>query len=196
MVNEIPVGVTMQRISKVALRKVTTLNLAVIFLLSFLPGCMVVGPLLSVGGMVGMAPLQYASTVYTVGEFTYEYAVNENDPGEVIEAKINSVLSGEAFMLPGYTPDTETLDSPDGVMVAEVETESVESSVAPPLSAEARQKRIDQILGKRNAQIERLELRRMAFLKAKSNGDLSLRQTAMATTPDLFQGAIDETTLR
>lgn len=143
-----------------------------------------------------MAPLQYASTVYTVGEFTYEYAVNENDPGEVIEAKINSVLSGEAFMLPGYTPDTETLDSPDGVMVAEVETESVESSVAPPLSAEARQKRIDQILGKRNAQIERLELRRMAFLKAKSNGDLSLRQTAMATTPDLFQGAIDETTLR
>ncbi len=196
MVNEIPVGVTMQRISKVALRKVTLNTLAVVFFLASLPGCAVVGPLLSVGGMAGLAPLQYASTVYTVGEFSYEYAVNENDPGEVIQAKIDNVLSGEVFMLPDYIPGAEMLNNPDGVMVAEAQTEEVELSVAPALSTEARQKRIDQILGKRDAQFERLEHRRMAFLKAKSNGDLSLRQTAMATTPDLFQGAIDETTLR
>ncbi len=186
----------MQRIPKVTLRKVALNTIAVIVFLGFLPGCAVVGPLLSIGGMAGLAPLQYASTAYTVSEFTYEYAVNENDPSEVIEAKIDSVLSGKAFMLPDYIPGAEMLNNPDGVMVAEADVEIEETVVAPALSVEARQKRIDQILGKRNAQFERLEHRRMAFLKARSNGDLSLRQTAMATTPDLFQGAIDETTLR
>ncbi|QJB55668.1 hypothetical protein [Pseudodesulfovibrio sp. zrk46] len=169
--------------------------------LAFLPGCAVVGPLLSVGGMAGLAPLQYASTVYTVGEFSYEYAVNENDPGEVIQAKIDSVLSGEAFMLPDYIPGAKQLNN-GGTMVAEADTTQTESgieadtSVAPALSAEARQKRIQQILGQRTAQFERLELRRMAFLKAQNNGNLSLRQTAMASKPDLFQGAVDETRLR
>lgn len=185
----------------VALRKVTIFKLAVVLSLAFLPGCAVVGPLLSVGGMAGLAPLQYASTVYTVGEFSYEYAVNENDPGEVIQAKIDSVLSGEAFMLPDYIPGAKQLNN-GGTMVAEADTTQTESgieadtSVAPALSAEARQKRIQQILGQRTAQFERLELRRMAFLKAQNKGNLSLRQTAMASKPDLFQGAVDETRLR
>ena len=185
----------------VALRKATHISLAVLFLLAFLPGCAVVGPLLSMGGMVGMAPLQYASTAYTVGEFTYEYAVNENDPGEVIEAKIDSVLSGEAFMLPEYIPGAKELNSGE-LMVAEAETTALDAEInadepdAPALSVEARQKRIDQILGHRTAQFERLELRRMAFLKAQNSDELSLRQTAMISSPDLFQGAVDETRLR
>jgi len=185
----------MKRYAKVALRKATTISAVVLFL-AFLPGCAVVGPLLSLGGMAGLAPLQYASAAYTVGEYSYEYAVNENDPTEVIEAKIEGVLSGEAFMLPDFTPDEEEFNSPDGVMLAEAEVEVQKEPVAPALSANARQKRIDQILGGRTAQFERLELRRMAFLKAQSDGDLSLRQTAMAGAPDLFQGAVDETTLR
>ncbi len=187
--------------AKVVLRKTAIIHTAVLLFLAFLPGCAVVGPLLSVGGMAGLAPLQYASTVYTVGEFSYEYAVNDNDPGEVIEAKIDSVLSGEAFMLPDYIPGAEQLNN-GTLMVADAEQAETaapavaEEQAAPALSAEARQKRIDQILGKRNAQFERMELRRMAFLKAKNNGTLSLRQTAMITSPDLFQGAVDETRLR
>jgi hypothetical protein len=167
---------------------------SVLGLLALLPGCAVVGPLLSVGGFVGMAPLQYASTAYTVGEFTYEYAANDKDPTEVIQAKIDGVLSGDAFHLPdavrGY-------DAPDGqeVMTAQAEP-GVVAADGPALTAQARERRIEQLLGKRSIQFERLELRRMAFLQARTDGQLSLRQTAMASTPDLFQGAVGETRLR
>jgi len=186
----------------VALRKATHINLAVLLFLAFLPGCAVVGPLLSIGGMAGLGPLQYASTVYTVGEFSYEYAVNENDPGEVIEAKIDSILTGKAFMLPESIPGAKELNNGTFMMaeaeqIEVVESDAADESVVPALSVEARQKRIEQILGRRNAQFERLELRRMAFLKAQNDDDdLSLRQTAMASPPDLFQGAVDETRLR
>ncbi|MGL1863302.1 MAG: hypothetical protein OCC46_12325 [Pseudodesulfovibrio sp.] len=187
----------MQRCAKVALRKATLLSTAVLFFLTFLPGCAVVGPLISIGGMVGFAPLQYASAVYTVSEYTYEFAVNDNDPTEVIEAKIDSVLTGEAFLLPDFMPGAEQLNYPDGVPDVIVVKVSPEAAAAVPgLSTDARRKRIDQILGHRTAQFERLELRRMAFLKDQSNGNLSLKKTAMATPPDLFQGAIGETTLR
>ncbi|MDC0336481.1 hypothetical protein OAN24_06285 [Pseudodesulfovibrio sp.] len=196
MVNTTPVGVTMKGSAQVALRKATIINMAVLFFLAFLPGCAVVGPLLSIGGMAGLAPLQYASTAYTLGEFSYEFAVNDNDPSEVIEAKIDSVLTGEAFMLPDFVPGAEMLNDPEAYMVARAEPQPAAQTVAPALSVEARQKRVDQILGKRTAQFERLEHRRMAFLKAQNTGDLTLKQTAMASSPDLFQGAIGETTLR
>ena len=190
MVNKLHVGVTMKRGAKVALRKATLTTMAVLFFLTLLPGCAVVGPLLSLGS-IGFAPLQYASTAITVGEFSYEYAANDKDPGEVIQAKIDNVLSGKAFELPEFMQE-DGLDGTEEVMVAEADTNSVEAA----LSAQARRKRIEQILGRRTAQFERLELRRMAFLKAQANGELSLRQTAMVTSPDLFQGAVDETTLR
>lgn len=185
----------MKEVAKTALRKAVLNTMAVLFFGYILSGCAVVGPLLSLGSMAGLAPLQYASTVYTVGEFTYEYAANDRDPGELIEHKIDSVLSGEAFELPDYL-DPNAVDNPAEIpprMMAEADTGIKPGGEA--LSMDARQKRIDNLLGKRNIQFERLELRKMAFLKAQSNGDLSLRQTAMTSSPDLFQGAIDEVSL-
>lgn len=188
------VGVTMKWVAKTALRKAVINMMAVLSFFAFLPGCAVVGPLLSMGGMVGFAPLQYVSTVYTVGEFTYEYAANGNDPGELIELKIDNVLTGKFLELPDYLQ--QAIDGPDGtttVMLTEAQAEELETQIN--LSADARQKRIDTVLGRRNLQFERLELRRMAFFKARSNGNLSLRQTAMTSSPDLFQGAVDEVSL-
>ena len=190
----ITVGVTMKWVAKTALRKAVINTMAVVFFFAFLPGCAVVGPLLSLGSMAGLAPLQYVSAAYTVGEFSYEYAANDNDPAELIEKKINNVLTGEAFELPDYLQDA--VDGPDGVtQVALTETQAEELEAQVNLSAEARQKRIDTVLGRRNLQFERLELRRMAFFKAQDNGNLSLRQTAMVSAPDLFQGAVDEVSL-
>lgn len=190
----------MKRCVRAALGKATTRLAVVALLLAALPGCAVVGPLLSVGGMAGLAPLQYASTAYTVGEFSYEYAVNDKDPSEVIERKIDDVMTGKAFMLPDFVPGAEQLNNPEGTMLAEADEPDaslvVSSAEGPALSAEARHKRIQQMLGRRAVQHERLELRRMAFLRAESEDRLSLRQTAMASSPDLFQGAVDETRLR
>ncbi|MBI9081143.1 MAG: hypothetical protein JEY79_15560 [Pseudodesulfovibrio sp.] len=179
----------MRWVARTALRKAVTNMMAVVISFAFLSGCAVVGPLLSMGGLVGFAPLQYASTVYTVSEFSYEYAANDNDPGELIEAKIDAFLTGKAFELPEYMQ----ADKPD--TVAPVMVAAVGIHETPALSLDARQKRIDKVLGRRNFQFERLELRRMAFFKARDNGTLSLRQTAMAESPDLFHGAVDEVSL-
>jgi hypothetical protein len=175
-----------------ALRKAVGI-ISVLGLTALLPGCAVIGPLLSVGGMVGLAPLQYASTAYTVGEFTYEYAANDKDPGEVIQAKIDGVLSGEAFTLPDAVTGYDAPDAGNAVVVADADGVADEPAA---LSVQGREKRIEQLLGRRSTQFERLELRRMAFLKARSDGQLSLRQTAMVSSPDLFQGAVGETRLR
>lgn len=153
-----------------------------------LSGCAVVGPLLSVGGMAGLAPLQYASIAYTVGEYSYEYAANDKTPDEVIEGKIDAVVSGDAFVIPASLYERETAGPEAPVMMADVEQ-------TPTMAQEARQQRIESLLGRRQMQFERLEVRRMAFLKAKSNDNLSLRQTAMADHPDLFNGAKDEVSL-
>ncbi|MFH1915049.1 MAG: hypothetical protein ABIK45_12355 [Pseudomonadota bacterium] len=202
-----------------------------------LPGCAVVGPLLSVGGMAGLAPLQYASTAYTLGEFTYEYTANDKDPGEVIRAKVDGFVSGDAFSLPDSAggPDSRPgFDSPRPVPDAMLATvgrvrpgaasapagpvgpEAVAMAMASPdmgsfgalsaeaavgidgqsLSAEARQRRIEQFLGRRSDQFERLETRRLAFRQERARGQLSLRQTAMASSPNLFRSAVGETTLR
>lgn len=186
------VGVTMKKVAWTVLRKTVVNTMMVIVFAGLLSGCAVVGPLLSMGSMAGFAPLQYASSAYTVGEFAYEFAANDRDPGELIQHKIDSVLNGEAFELPDYlVPDDDEI-----VMVAAADTST--SSLVPAeadISADARQKRIENLLGQRKVQFERLELRRMEFLQAKADGDLSLRQTAMVTRPDLFQGAKDEVSL-
>jgi hypothetical protein len=184
----------MKSVAKIALRKVVVNTMAVMFFFTLLPGCAVVGPLLSMGGMVGFAPLQYISAAYTVGEFSYEYAANDNDPGELIQQKIDNVLTGKAFELPDYLQ--QAIDGPDGktkIMLTEAQAEEIDTRLN--LSAGARQKRIDTVLGRRNLQFERLELRRMAFFKSQSNDNLSLRQTAMVSSPNLFQGAVDEVSL-
>ncbi len=183
----------MKRYAKAALRKAAINTMAMIFLVALLPGCAVVGPLLSMGSAVGFAPLQYASTAYTVGEFSYAYAANDQDPGELIQEKIDNVLTGKIFELPDYLQlDMDDSDE-SAVMLAEADAVS-----GPPegvMSSEARQRRIENLLGRRELQFNRLEHRRMAFLKARSNGDLSLRQTAMISDPDLFQGAVGEVSL-
>ncbi|MBG0791503.1 MAG: hypothetical protein H0S80_13505 [Desulfovibrionaceae bacterium] len=168
--------------------------LAVSALAVLLSGCAVVGPLLSLGGMAGLAPLQYVSAAYTLGEFSYEYAANDKTPNEVIQAKIDSVITGEAFQLPG--------DDESAVMVADAGTEAQTDGLAaeaapqdPVLSEELRQKRIENLLGERRMRFDRLELRRMAFLTAQRENRLSLRQTAMAESPDLFNGAKNEVSL-
>ncbi len=125
---------------KAVLRKTVLTSLAVIFSFAFLPGCAVVGPLLSMGGMIGVAPLQYASTAYTVGEFTYHYAANDKDPGEVIEDKINNILSGEAFMLPDHVPGYDSPERKGEIMTAEAdvpqETVVAANSIEPNAAAE------------------------------------------------------------
>eukprot|EP00831_Metopus_contortus_P043155 TRINITY_DN34662_c0_g1_i1.p1 TRINITY_DN34662_c0_g1~~TRINITY_DN34662_c0_g1_i1.p1 ORF type:complete len:311 (-),score=35.61 TRINITY_DN34662_c0_g1_i1:205-1137(-) len=163
---------------------------ALIAMGGLLSGCAVVGPLLSLGGLAGFAPLQYAATAYTIGEYTYEYAANDNTPDEVLGHKIDSVVSGEAFTLPAYM-QSEPAGPKTPVMVAEAAGPDED----PALSAAARQKRIEKLLGHRREQVERLELRRMAFLQARPRKDLSLSRTAMASSPNLFQGAMDEVSL-
>jgi hypothetical protein len=168
------------------------LIVSTLFGLSIMPGCAVVGPLLTMGGVAGIAPLQYASTAYTIGEFSYEYAVNDKDPGDVIETKIGNFMSGDAFRIEQQTEEPMHSNT---TMVAEASPQIPESEI-PALTAQARQKRIAKLLGRRHLQMERLEKRRMAFLKAQNKETLSLRQTAMITRPDLINGAKDETTLR
>ena len=180
----------MKKVTPAISGKLISRLLAVSVLSALLSGCAVVGPLLSLGGMAGLAPLQYASTVYTLGEFTYEYAANDKTPDQVIQAKIDSVVSGDAFHMPEHMSDEPA------VMVAEAETGTqAEPLQDPALPEELRQRRIENLLGKRRVQFERLELRRMAFLKAQNDNKLSLRQTAMAGNPALFSGTRDKVSL-
>jgi len=156
-----------------------------------LSGCAVVaGPLLGAGGLA-FAPLQYASTAYTLGEFTYQYAANDRTPDQVLEAKYDAVVSGEAFALPEY------LKSEPAGPEAPVMTARAEYPEGPALSDEARRKRIERLLGERRSRFQRLELRRMAFLRAGGpRRNLTLGQTAMASSgPDLVRGTGSEVSL-
>ena len=182
----------MKKVTPTISGKAISRLLAVSVLAALLSGCAVIGPLLSLGGMAGLAPLQYASVAYTVGEYTYEYAANDKTPDQVIQAKIDSVVSGDAFHVPEYMND-EPAGPESAVMVAEAETGADPQD--PALSEELRQKRIENLLGQRRTQFERLELRRMAFLKAQGENKLTLRQTAMAGNPDLFTGSRDKVSL-
>lgn len=53
-----------------------------------LSGCLVINAALSTLGLLGSGGLEYASTVYSVAEYTYEYAANDKTPDEVIEDKL------------------------------------------------------------------------------------------------------------
>ncbi|MDC0335323.1 hypothetical protein OAN24_00290 [Pseudodesulfovibrio sp.] len=52
-----------------------------------LPGCLAINALLGVAGFLTTGPIQYAGTAYSIGEYSYEYAVNDKTPDEVIEEK-------------------------------------------------------------------------------------------------------------
>lgn len=53
----------------------------------FLPGCLAINALLGAAGLLISGPAQYVGTVYSVGEYAYEYAVNDKTPDEVIQEK-------------------------------------------------------------------------------------------------------------
>lgn len=52
-----------------------------------LPGCLAINAMLGAAGLFISGPVQYAGTVYSVGEYAYEYAVNDKTPDEVIQDK-------------------------------------------------------------------------------------------------------------
>ena len=151
-----------------------------------LSGCAVVAPLLGAGGLA-FAPLQYVSTAYTIGEFTYQYAANDKTPDQVVQDKYNAMVSGEAFELPEYL-NAEPAGPEAPVMTAEAETTAPAMAQDPALSEEARRKRIENLLGQRRTQFERLEVRRMAFLQASQpRQTLSFNQATPTGSPDLVQ---------
>jgi len=68
--------------------------------LPLLSGCLLINAFLGVAGLVGPAPIQYASSAYTVGEYAYHYAARGKTPDEVIEEKL-------AALLPADEPEVE-----------------------------------------------------------------------------------------
>ena len=69
-----------------------------------LPGCLVINAALSVAGLLGSGPIEYAGTAYSVGEYAYHYAVNDKTPDEVIEEKLAQFMPGEAETEDGSSP--------------------------------------------------------------------------------------------
>lgn len=63
-------------------------NAIVVSAVLLLPGCLAVNAFLGAASLVITGPMQYAGTLYTVGEYTYEYAVNDRTPDEVLGAKL------------------------------------------------------------------------------------------------------------
>lgn len=51
--------------------------------------------MLGVMGFLTSGPLQYAGTAYSVGEYTYQYAVNDKTPDEVFTEKLSWLMPSE-----------------------------------------------------------------------------------------------------
>ncbi|WP_147819953.1 hypothetical protein [Salidesulfovibrio onnuriiensis] len=152
-------------------------------LLVCMSGCAAIGPLLTLGG-TWITPLQYASTAYTVGEFTYEYAENGKTPDEVIEAKLDSI--SDVFDGEDEVPAVE--EGPAPVVLADAESERMETFLSM-----SRKDRAQRRIEMRRVQMERLEMRKMAFLQAKEK-DISLRGGHVRAL-DLSNGADGDVSL-
>ena len=61
-----------------------------------LPGCLVINAALSIAGLLGSGPIEYAGTAYSVGEYAYQYVVNDKTPDEVVEEKLAQLMPDEA----------------------------------------------------------------------------------------------------
>jgi hypothetical protein len=83
-----------------------------------LPGCLVINAALSVAGLLGSGPIEYAGTAYSVGEYAYEYAVNDKTPDEVVGEKLAQLMPGEADSEEGASPvlvaDASAPSGPEG----------------------------------------------------------------------------------
>lgn len=67
-----------------------------------LSGCLMLSALFGASSFVLTGPAQYIGTVYSVGEYTYEYAVNDKTPDMVIKDKL-AWLTPEKRTAPGMT---------------------------------------------------------------------------------------------
>lgn len=85
-------------------------------LLAFLPtslaGCLAINAMFGVLGLVGPAPIQYAGTAYSVGEYTYQFAVNDKTPDEVLGEKFAWLIGPDASSTPQTFPSAPTLAEP------------------------------------------------------------------------------------
>lgn len=61
--------------------------------LPLLPGCMALGPAVSLGGLVLGGPAQYAGSAYSVCEYGYELAAHRRTPDEVLAAKARTLAA-------------------------------------------------------------------------------------------------------
>jgi hypothetical protein len=61
-----------------------------------LPGCLAINAALGILGYLGSGPAQVAGAVYSVSEYTYEYAVNDKTPDEVMLEKISWFIPQDA----------------------------------------------------------------------------------------------------
>jgi hypothetical protein len=66
--------------------------LLLLLLIPTLPGCMVVGAAVSVGGYALGGPAQYAGTALSLAEYSYELAVNDKTPDTVLKDKVLEVV--------------------------------------------------------------------------------------------------------
>jgi hypothetical protein len=95
--------------------RVAPLALLCLFLAGGLAGCLAVNAVLGVIGLVASGPIQYAGTAYTVGEYTYEYAVNDKTPDVVLGEKIAWLTRDDA------QPETATVLAQDQGLMGSAE---------------------------------------------------------------------------
>lgn len=107
-----------------------------------LPGCVVINAVLGAMSFLTSGPLQYAGTVYSVSEYTYEYAVNDKTPDEVIEDKLAWLLEPDEIPeMTGYAKalrksDIQGVPQPDAVtmLAAKARTTRPPADFAPAMA--------------------------------------------------------------
>lgn len=81
-------------------------------LVVILPGCVLINTALGVVGLLSSGPAQYAGAVYSVGEYTYEYAVNDKTPDEVVVEKVAWLFQTDEEPDAVHYADSTTIPSP------------------------------------------------------------------------------------
>lgn len=69
-----------------------------------LAGCLAVNTVLGVGSLLAPGPLQFAGTFYGIANYTFQYAVNDRTPLQVVEEDfrvLGQILSPRAFAARG-----------------------------------------------------------------------------------------------
>lgn len=160
------------------------LRLIVLFSAVFgLSGCVAaIAPLLSLGGALTAAPaVQVAATGFSIGEYCYEYSVNDRNPVEVMEYKVASVRD---FL--GGDEAVGSQAAQPAVMLADTET--------PAALPDDRAKRVRARIELRRLQTQAVQERELAFNRAVVE-NVSLKWKPQRGV-DLSRGAEGDVTLR